>query len=418
MNHCLQKNHIQYRRGVILVMAAVLMVVLIACLAVSIDIGYIVVANAELQNAADAAAMAGARAFPDGPAQVRTRATALAAANSAAGEAVSLVAAEDVEIGTWDQDTATFPPLATEDEDQGNAVRVTCRRTVGRGNPLNLFIGHLLGNGQKDVSASAVAKIGQEHRCAFIGLELVEFAGDAYTDSYDSTAGDYSAATARDNGHICTNSHLELKGSNNINGNAHYGPDPDGTYKWDPSKSTISGDLEALDEPITMPPIDPGDAATVNDNDNIPLSDNGENPFEGPNFKLSGTDNITFPPGTYYFESFKLQDAVTLEITGPTTIYCNHDFEMDGVTQINNVSRKPADLEILVMGSKCKITGAADFWGVVYAPTADVSRHGSSNYYGSLVGRTLKIVNDGGLHYDESLSTTLLEDGQTAKLVQ
>ena len=52
------------RRGVILVISAALLVVIFAIAALSLDVGFICLAVRQLQNAADAAALAGARGRP------------------------------------------------------------------------------------------------------------------------------------------------------------------------------------------------------------------------------------------------------------------------------------------------------------------------------------------------------------------
>ena len=54
------RNQRGKRRGSIVVLAALLMVLLVGMLAFAIDIGYMSTVKAELQNAADAAALAGA----------------------------------------------------------------------------------------------------------------------------------------------------------------------------------------------------------------------------------------------------------------------------------------------------------------------------------------------------------------------
>ena len=65
------RTHRRTRQGAVLVLAAVLMTILFTFVAFSVDIGYVVVANAELQNAADAAALAGAASIRQGPSQAR-----------------------------------------------------------------------------------------------------------------------------------------------------------------------------------------------------------------------------------------------------------------------------------------------------------------------------------------------------------
>ncbi len=56
----------QQRKGAVVVMVAVTLVVLLGCAALAVDIGYLYVARAELQRTADAAALAGAQALARG----------------------------------------------------------------------------------------------------------------------------------------------------------------------------------------------------------------------------------------------------------------------------------------------------------------------------------------------------------------
>ena len=132
------------RRGSIVVISCFFLVIAFAFLAFVVDIGRIVTARAELQNAADAAAMSAARDLRLGPSAARIAAVNLAALNNAAGVSVSVDGTLDVEIGDWDEDAATFTVLTGSDENQGNAVRVRCQRAASRGNGLGLFISPLL----------------------------------------------------------------------------------------------------------------------------------------------------------------------------------------------------------------------------------------------------------------------------------
>ena len=144
------------RRGTITVLAAVFLVVVVAFLAFSIDYGYIVATESELQNAADAGALSGARALNEGRDAAILAAKKWAGKNAATGQAVT-VANEDVEIGRWDADTATFEVLPADSKDTPNAVRVTCRRTSARGTPLNIFFAPVIGTDSVDLTVSAIA---------------------------------------------------------------------------------------------------------------------------------------------------------------------------------------------------------------------------------------------------------------------
>ncbi len=110
------------RRGAILVLAALVMVLVFAFAAFSIDVGYMSLTKTELQNAADAAALGAARELPHGESIVRGAAKEIALENEAAELPVSVYDA-DIEVGTFDFETKTFVP----DTPLANAVRVTTR---------------------------------------------------------------------------------------------------------------------------------------------------------------------------------------------------------------------------------------------------------------------------------------------------
>lgn len=95
----------------ILPLAAVLLVIVFAFLAFSIDIGYVAMTRGELQNAADAAALAGVADLPDGRAAAVAEARRVALENDANNREV-VVPDEDVTLGFWDLEAppSTKPP--------------------------------------------------------------------------------------------------------------------------------------------------------------------------------------------------------------------------------------------------------------------------------------------------------------------
>jgi hypothetical protein len=123
------------------------MVVLLAMIAFAVDIGYVSLVRAELQNAADSAAMAASSTLGRAGVSSYDVAQHYASKHVAGGQAVSLASSE-VEPGNWDVATATFTPAATG----GNAVRVTARRDNA-----GLFFARVLGQEDFDVSASAIS---------------------------------------------------------------------------------------------------------------------------------------------------------------------------------------------------------------------------------------------------------------------
>ena len=107
------------RRGAILLVLALVLLVLLGVAALAVDLGQSRLAQAQLQVAADAGALAGANMLDettDGLEAAHDMALAMASTNKATGVEVVIapnpanLADGDVVLGTWDADTSTFVP--------------------------------------------------------------------------------------------------------------------------------------------------------------------------------------------------------------------------------------------------------------------------------------------------------------------
>src|SRR3954469_18206515 len=88
----------QDRKGVVVVYAAFLMIVVFGFAAFAIDIGHMVLTRDELQTAADAAALAGAMQMKYGPTAVRTAAKDIASRNFR-GKSSIVIDDSQIELG-------------------------------------------------------------------------------------------------------------------------------------------------------------------------------------------------------------------------------------------------------------------------------------------------------------------------------
>lgn len=400
------------RRGAMVVLLAVLLVVLFAFAAFTVDIGHMTIVVGELQNAADAAAISGAAHLRDGPAQARSFAISLAAQNSAANESVT-IGVSNIELGKWDRDSATFTALVGANESNANAVRVTSSRTSAGGNPLRLFFAPVLGRATADITASSTACATPSKCGLFIGIAKATLSGGSYTDSYNSGMGVYNNASAGNEGHVCSDGPITLSSSSYVNGNAL--PGSGQTVNMSGS-SFVTGSTTPRSQPLNLPPVDFGNSAAINNNAAIPISDGGYVPYDmgKGEFKLSGGDHVTLSPGTYYFSSFTLSGGSSITVTGATVIYCVGDFTASG-SSIVNTSLNPTKLQVFCTGGKVDISGGADFYGAVYAPTSKVVRSSGSNHvYGSLIGKELTLSGGGGAHADTALGALNGTSGNVA----
>jgi len=175
------RNHTGKRRGAVAPLAALLMTLLVGMLAFSIDIGYICSVEAELQNAADSAALAAAQqlqtlfvqyyspgqwqqlqiynqatrdtANPNSPIPTAQR---FAAANQAGGVNVQVLSS-DISFQYYDGTNAPVP--ASFPTQFPNTVTVTTRRDNTANGSLGLFFAQIFGIGSANLTATASATI-------------------------------------------------------------------------------------------------------------------------------------------------------------------------------------------------------------------------------------------------------------------
>ena len=381
------------RTGAILPLAVILLVLLIGMVAFAVDLGYLSLARTQIQAAADAGALAGAIALgKDAPGDVRLLAQTAVQANKVAGSA-GVIELEDVELGTWNSDTHQFTRLSGADESEANSVRVTCHRSFSRGNPIQLFFAPVLGVDFGEASASAVAL--RAPICgAFIGLQSVDLKGNgSYTDSYNSSLGEYTSQAPGKKGHICSNGSINVQ-NGTVNGNAIPGSGEEVSIG---PQGDVSGSTTPRKERLSVPAVDFGDVVENNDNDKLPNTAYSPTKQE---FKHNGGE-INLPAGTFYFTDLNITGGPVI-INEPVKIYVDGDFSVSG-SGIVTSTQSPKNLQVFVTGKAVKIAGNSSFSGVVYAPSSHIDVAGGAEFFGAAVGKSIKFHNHGGVHADESV---------------
>lgn len=181
MKTCLQlRSILTDQRGATAVVVGLVLIVIVGFLALAIDAGYIWVAQNELQNAADAGALAGARFLFNSDGTINTNSNQIGRDAAISNESTNIPVevnwiggnTGDVQRGHWSFATSTFTPNAnttqtnlwfrTKEELDAdvnfiNAVRVITRRQA---QPVNMFIAGILGHDSMEVVTDAVAYLG------------------------------------------------------------------------------------------------------------------------------------------------------------------------------------------------------------------------------------------------------------------
>ncbi len=154
----LRKHSLGNEQGVTLILVTVSLLSLVGIAALAIDMTTLYVARAEIQHAADAAALAGAKAFVDsGVTSDPSNATLQGIATTMAGDFVTAVAAQNNVSGSPPQ-LVSAPVIDLTPAGQPNVVgnpRVTV--TLQRAN-LPLFFARIWGGSSASVRATAIAE--------------------------------------------------------------------------------------------------------------------------------------------------------------------------------------------------------------------------------------------------------------------
>ena len=161
------------RRGAVAVLVAILLVALLAMVSFCVDFGYMVRVNAELQNAADAAALAGASQLmaPQIGGAVVSSAQAnasIAAARAEAARISQLNTAGSVALSMLTTDTVTGYMANPRDQSETlhawtsgepmpNTFQVMLRRDNSANSPVDLFFARVLGITTWSCTAKATA---------------------------------------------------------------------------------------------------------------------------------------------------------------------------------------------------------------------------------------------------------------------
>jgi Flp pilus assembly protein TadG len=398
------------RRGFSSVMFSTTLVVLIfGFVSMGVDIGRLRVGKTDLQIAADAAARAGARGLPDGIADATNNAVQIAASNNCVdvgwGRApVTIDPNLDMDFVFWDLSkgstqtiaaTAPNPPSGsyviknasgtTIDDRQGaNAIRIYTRRLKARSNPIPLVFAPVLGVPSAEAEKHAVAYISHTNfHSGIFARDYIKGNGNQLTiDSY--TPPTYSLALRGSEGNIASNGNIDL-GNADVHGDARPGA---GMELILGPNGNVSGWTAPLDTQISYPsvimptptPID----AVVNTDNTMTLTQTTTEPTK---YKIGNT-----PPG---LKSITVAGFVELYVTG--------EFNIAGTTIVGN-SNTPSKLKVFVIGSgKVTLGGTSSQYLELYAPDSAVTINGTTNFYGSIIAKSLDLKGVIGIHYDGSL---------------
>jgi hypothetical protein len=218
----LKTSKFKSQRGAVVVLVAISLVVLLGFTALAIDLGYRHVVKNELQDIADAAALAAANKLGsiygamdttadqlayniddsgtyEGRADIVEVAVEVGAENKAGNTTDFVINTSDVEIGHWDWDkhlycdsiNSTPPDCTSPSPVHPTAVRVTARRDSAANGPISTFFAKIFGMPSLKLEADATAALGNQVNSVPEEIQIPVAISKAWLDSHpgDSVCG-------------------------------------------------------------------------------------------------------------------------------------------------------------------------------------------------------------------------------------
>ena len=98
-------------------------------------------------------------------------------------------------------------------------------------------------------------------------------------------------------------------------------------------------------------------------------------------------------------------------------IYCSGNLDIAGNVTVNSPAL-PDQLQFSMTssGTSANIRGTSSIYVHLYAPLTDVTINGTPGFYGWVIGKSLTLLGNSEIHYDESLP--MIEGPYTITLVK
>lgn len=368
-------------RGSMLPIMAVILLMTTAGAALAVDVTRAYATKADLQAAADSAALAAAYKLPD-LAAARKAGMYYAAKNLPAYKDV--LKAEDFEFGHWNAAARSVQG----DDSAASAVRITLRLAEKRGNGLETLFGGILGHGTMDVNASAVA--GKQGVACMIALDSdkkgIEVKGNArlnligcgaQSNSVDKEALKVTENVRMTTGGICVSGRALVDRKADVTPTpVEYcppHPDPMVGFVAPEIGACTDNEVEYKDEQITLTP---------------------NRVFCG-GLKIKGKAKVTLQPGLYIVDNGKLEidDSSLLEGDGVTILLHGEkaEFDIKGKASLRLTAPTSGDMKGILIAqdeggnkdNKWDSKKGSEMTGVIYLPDGKFTSKIQANITGT-----------------------------------
>lgn len=269
-------------------------------------------------------------------------------------------------------------------------------------------------SGHAERKVSCILKPRGPFEFAVFGEEGAELKNSAVVDWYNYDADDEILKVGTNS---IASGALTFKNSSTINGDVAVGVGGDPDLVIDDFGANITGDTRVMTERNTLPAIAVPEwleslpsSGTITDDSTVINSAK----YSSINLKNNQTLLIDGDVTIYVTDGIILGNSAEVQIDNDASLilYLGGDFEGKNSSTINNLTQDTKKLQIYCLDSceNMQFKNGSDFYGVIYAPNADVIMNNSANLYGSVVAKSFEQMNSGTFNYDASLREASVND--------
>jgi len=257
-------------------------------------------------------------------------------------------------------------------------------------------------------SVKCTLKLKGPFEYAIFAIQGLELKNSAVVDWYNFEDDDVAMKVATNS---TASSAITLKNSATINGDVIVGAggDPDDVIELKNS-ATITGETSAMPAEQELPPIIVPQwlqsmtlRETIESGDDIYPSGKYEGIDLSTGSELYILENVTF----YITGDVTLRNSakIIVEENASLVLYVGGKIEGKNGSAFNNEAQDPKKLKIFGLDGcdQMSFKNGSEFYGVIYAPNADVTFHNSADAYGSIIVKNFEQKNSATFHYDASL---------------
>lgn len=210
---------------------------------------------------------------------------------------------------------------------------------------------------------------------------------------------------------------FSFKNSSIINGDVVVGVGGNPDYVIDDFGATITGDTRAQRESNVLPPISvPQWLESLPSSGTIQNDSTVTNSAKYSSINLNNSKTLLIDGDVilYVTGEIILGNSAEIQIDNDASLilYLGGDFEGKNSSTINNLTQNAKKLQIYCLDSceSIQFKNSSDFYGVIYAPNAEVIMDNSANVYGAVVAKSFEQKNSGTFNYDASLRDASVND--------